>query len=213
MTLSSDVSPTVHENKALNGALAITRLGHTRQLAINDDVPKRADSSSDPRCPENIHEKDPDTKLDCHLAKLAESGSYRRAKLQADPSRLARVGAGGARTNSKADADQTAAGPNGNKAFGFAKNTNATGPGARGIGDVAAQQAYKQVEAFSQSWTNNQTQGGPLGGGKKTSIYADVKRLQIQAKKFLDASKFEQAKQLIEKALRQYAHDDAVLHF
>jgi len=40
-----------------------------------------------------------------------------------------------------------------------------------------------------------------------------VKRLQIQAKKFLDASKFEQAKQLIEKALRQYAHDDAVLHF
>ena len=50
-------------------------------------------------------------------------------------------------------------------------------------------------------------------GKKKGSIYADVQRLQVQAKKFLDTNKFEQAKQLIERALREYEHDDAVLHF
>lgn len=47
----------------------------------------------------------------------------------------------------------------------------------------------------------------------KGSIYMDVVRLQIQAKKFIDGGKYGHAKQMIEKALKQYGHDDSVLHF
>ena len=56
------------------------------------------------------------------------------------------------------------------------------------------------------------SQGG-TAKGLKVNLYADVKRLQIQAKKFLDTAKYDQCKQLIEKALRLYAHDDPILHF
>jgi len=44
-------------------------------------------------------------------------------------------------------------------------------------------------------------------------LFADVQRLQVQAKKFIDANKFEQAKTLLEKALRLHGHDDPVIHF
>ena len=49
--------------------------------------------------------------------------------------------------------------------------------------------------------------------GLKGSLYADVKRLQLQAKKFIDGGKYQQVKQMIEKALRDHGHTDAILHF
>ena len=35
----------------------------------------------------------------------------------------------------------------------------------------------------------------------------------MQAKKFLDASKFEQCRVMIEKALREHDHQDGIIHF
>jgi hypothetical protein len=40
--------------------------------------------------------------------------------------------------------------------------------------------------------------------GLKGSLYADVKRLQVTANKFIEQKKFEQAKTMLEKALRLY---------
>lgn len=51
------------------------------------------------------------------------------------------------------------------------------------------------------------------GKKPKGSLYADVPRLQVQAKKFLDTSKFEQCRVMIEKALREHDHQDAIIHF
>jgi len=40
----------------------------------------------------------------------------------------------------------------GSKAFGFSKNSTATGPGVRGIGELPIQDNYQQVNALAQSW-------------------------------------------------------------
>lgn len=106
----------------------------------------------------------------------------------------------------------------GSKAFGFSKSSTATGPGVRGIGEMPKQEEYQQVNAFGQSWAGQQpnlSQGGPSNksGKVKQSLLSDVQRLQVQAKKFIDANKFEQTKTLLEKALRLHGHDDAVIHF
>ena len=49
--------------------------------------------------------------------------------------------------------------------------------------------------------------------GMKGGVYNDVKKLQLLAKKAIDGNKSQQAKNMIEKALKQYGHQDAILHF
>lgn len=76
------------------------------------------------------------------------------------------------------------------KAFGYSKGMRDTGPTARGIGELDAQQDYRQVNPLAQSWVSKQPQYPAQGAtmaqatlkntaGKKPkgSLYADVSRL------------------------------------
>ena len=74
----------------------------------------------------------------------------------------------------------------------YNKNTNATGAGVIGVGDVNTehQSTNYATKFIDKSNATRPSQGG-TAKGLKLNLYADVKRLQIQAKKLLETNKNE----------------------
>ena len=74
----------------------------------------------------------------------------------------------------------------------YNRNKDGTGPGVAGVGDVNTehQSTNYATKFIDKSNATRPSQGG-TAKGLKLNLYADVKRLQIQAKKLLETNKNE----------------------